>query len=76
MMRQPRRGWRRAAVYIVVQVVALMFAEAGAVLRVAIGVASGDGQSVPVESETERALHNPGCSRGLKPPLSSSDLAM
>jgi len=22
------------------------------------------------------ALHNPGCSRGLKPPLSSSDLAM
>jgi len=23
-----------------------------------------------------RALHNPGCSRGLKPPLSSSDLAM
>ena len=22
------------------------------------------------------ALHNPGCSRGLKPPVSSSDLAM
>ncbi len=25
---------------------------------------------------TKTALHNPGCSRGLKPPLSSSDLAM
>jgi len=55
-------------------------------------VGSDDGGATPIVLNLDRlyqlprrktgpvaryaALHNPGCSRGLKPPLSSSDLAM
>jgi hypothetical protein len=50
-------------------------------------VEGGDGKSSVYDELTGRgysalstdrlgALHNPGCSRGLNPPVSSSDLAM
>ena len=50
-----------------------------------LDLGSDDGVAIPIVLNLDRlymlprrkaALHNPGCSRGLKPPLSSSDLAM